>query len=106
MCTRGAIQAGFMTVTALVGHQLDSERNRYERTLDPDFDAADYLLEYDTIHGALWKSAEEAWINTPSGSPKARYATPQQEAYLLPLALGGCTISFSNGYLINEASGD
>ena len=34
---RRAIQAGFMTVTALIGRQLDSKYERYKPTLDPDF---------------------------------------------------------------------
>ena len=103
---RGAIQAGFMTVTALIDRQWDSEHERYKLTLDPDFGAADYFLEYDIIRRCLVEEHRRR-VNKYILSHTIRsICNPTTGGVLVPIGIGQLYQVFSNGNLIDEAGSD
>ena len=103
---RGAIQAGFMTVTALVGRQLDFKHDRYKPTLDPNFGAADYLLEYDIIRRCLVEEHRGRVDKYVLSHTIRLIGNPTTGGILVAIGIGRLHQVFSNGHLIDEAGSD
>ncbi len=95
-----------MTVTALVGRQSNSKYERYEPTLDPDFGAADYLLEYDVIWRCLVEEHRRRVDKYILDHTIRPICNPTTGGILAAVAIGQLHQVFSNGHLIDEAGGD
>ena len=103
---RGAIQAGFMTVTALVDRQLDSRHERWKLTLYPDYGAANYILEYDILWRLLVKKYRGRVDKYIFGDTIRAICNPTTGGVRVPVGAGLLHKVFSNGDLIDEASSD